>query len=58
MYRVAFLEAEHWHVLGHMAAIKTFDNVEVAAMSGNGEFTKKLSRDMGIHLYQNYIEKL
>ena len=48
MYRVAFLEAEHWHVLGHMAAIKTFDNVKVVAMSGNGdlytfsEFIKRL----------------
>ena len=58
MYRVAFLEAEHWHVLGHMAAIKTFDNVEVVAMSGNGAFTKKLSSEMGIPLYGNYKELL
>ncbi len=58
MYRVAFLEAEHWHVLGHMAAIKTFDHVEVAAISGNGKFTKKLSEDMGIPLYKNYKELL
>ena len=58
MYRVAFLEAEHWHVLGHMAAIKTFDNVEVVAMSGNGQFTKNLSSEMGIPLYGNYMELL
>lgn len=58
MYRVAFLEAEHWHVLGHMAAIKTFDNVQVVAMSGNGDFTKNLSTKMGIPLYKNYMELL
>jgi predicted dehydrogenase len=54
MYHVALLEAEHWHVLGHLAAIKTFDNVKVTAMSGNGEFTKKLSREQGIKLYPDY----
>jgi len=33
MYKVALLEAEHWHVLGHLGAIKTFPNVQVVAMS-------------------------
>lgn len=54
MYRVALLEAEHWHVLGHLAAIKTFDNVKVVAMSGNGGFTEKLSLEMGIPRYADY----
>ena len=58
MYRVALLEAEHWHVLGHLAAIKTFDNVKVVAMSGNGGFTEKLSLEMGIPRYADYKELL
>ena len=58
MYRVALLEAEHWHVLGHLAAIKTYDNVKVAAMSGNGGFTEKLSLEMGIPRYADYKELL
>lgn len=58
MYRVALLEAEHWHVLGHMGAIKTFPNVQVVALSGTGEFTRKLSEDNGIKRYSNYLELL
>ncbi|MDO5422650.1 MAG: Gfo/Idh/MocA family oxidoreductase [Eubacteriales bacterium] len=57
-YRVALLEAEHWHVLGHLAAIKTYENVTVAALSGNGEFTKKVSEDLGVKRYPNYLELL
>ncbi len=58
MYRVALLEAEHWHVLGHLAAIKTYENVKVVAMSGNGGFTEKLSSELGIPRYADYKELL
>lgn len=58
MYKVALLEAEHWHVLGHLSAIRTFPNVQVAAISGNGEFTRKLSKDLGVKLYSDYIKLL
>ena len=58
MYRVALLEAEHWHVLGHMGAIQKFPEVRVVALSGQGEFTHKLSEDNGIKRYSNYKELL
>lgn len=58
MYRVALLEAEHWHVFGHMDAISRYPQVKVVALSGNGEFTRKLSEDNGIKRYPNYIELL
>lgn len=58
MYKVALLEAEHWHVLGHMSAIRKFPNVQVVALSGNGEFTRKLSEDLGVKRYGSYLELL
>ncbi len=58
MYKVALLEAEHWHVLGQLAAIDSYDNVQVAAISGNGKFTKKLSEERGFKRYPDYISLL
>lgn len=54
MIRTALLEAEHWHVLGHLAATRKFKEVEVVALSGNGEFTKKISEERGIKRYPDY----
>lgn len=58
MYKVALLEAEHWHVLGHMGAIKKYPEVQVVALSGTGEFTRRLSEDNQIKRYANYLELL
>lgn len=58
MYKIALLEAEHWHVLGHLKAIDKFENVELTAISGNGDFTKKISQDRNLPLYSSYIELL
>lgn len=58
MYKIALLEAEHWHVLGHLKAIDKFDNVELAALSGKGDFTKKISENRNVPRYPNYIELL
>ena len=58
MYKVALLDAEHWHVLGHLDAMKKFPQVKVVALSGDGEFTKKLSKDLGVKRYENYRELL
>ncbi len=58
MYKVALLDAEHWHVLGHLEAMKKYPQVQVTALSGDGEFTEKLSKNLGIKRYPNYRELL
>jgi predicted dehydrogenase len=54
MYRVAILESEYWHVVAQLATAKKFDNIEIVAMSGDGEFSRKTSVENGIKLYPDY----
>ena len=58
MLKVAFLEANHWHLRPHLAAVKESGDVKLVALSGKGMMPEEVSKSVGVPLYDNNQELL
>lgn len=56
--RTAILQANHWHLRPHTAALKKNGEVELVALSGEGLLPREVSDAWGVPLYRDYIDLL
>lgn len=56
--KTAFLEANHWHLRPHTAALKKSTEVKLVGLSGKGLLPEEISKDMEAPLYDDYNELL
>jgi predicted dehydrogenase len=61
-YRGVVLEADHWHLQSHLKGLKALREVdkraEITAMSGSGPLSQNGAKELGVPLYETYLELL